>query len=230
MRHTIHAPILAKIIVAENTLEVVFGIPESNFSFTAGQYVSITLPGLEGERIMDKFHDFSIASSPSYKDSIAIVFRVSKSIFKTALISLPVGAMVTIEGPKGVFTLPEPIPASLVLIAGGVGVAPFLSMMRFAVENQTPYHITFVYFNSTLESTAYRGALDELSRQNNLISVRYILGSVEQKHLIVDGENSKEALYYVAGPPGMVSRVMQELHNLGILDAQVRAEEFTGYE
>lgn len=230
MIQTIQAPLLEKKVIAENTFEMTFGIPEKNFSFKPGQYVSVTLPGLENYSIMDKFHDFSIVSSPSEQSTVAIVFRGSGSVFKTTLLRLPMGSVVSIDGPKGVFTLPEATDVPVVLVAGGVGIAPFMSMMRYATEQKSTQKITFLYFNTKQESVAYKIELEELARKNPLISVRDFLGVPEKQHLVLEGESLEKLQYYVAGPPLMVSSVVQSLHNFGILSQYIRTEEFTGYE
>lgn len=230
MRYSIQAPILAKTIIAENTLEVVFGIPENNFEFKAGQYVSIALPGLEQEHLVNKFHDFSIASSPNEKKSIAIIFRSSKSIFKTKLTELPLGELVIIEGPRGFLSLPESTETPIVFIAGGVGIAPLLSMLRLVIENHLLYRIKLLYFNIDPENIAYRVLLDDFSQQNSFISVRYIFENMKEKDIVVEDENFKNSLYYVVGSPDMVSLTSQHLLNIGILSTNIRTEEFTGYQ
>ena len=134
MLHNFPITLSEKKTIAENTMEMTFAVSGSGFSFKAGQYVSIEVPTLMDKGIPDRFHDFSIVSSPLNAKEISIAFRVSQSVFKTALLALPFGGFVNVDGPKGMLVLPESAPPSvapLVLIAGGIGITPLLSMIRF---------------------------------------------------------------------------------------------------
>lgn len=215
--------------IAENTVELTFLVSDPNFAFKAGQYVSIEIPSLAVERVPDRCHDFSIASSPSNPKEISIAIRVSQSVFKTALLSLPVGAVVNIDGPKGVLTLPEVVAEPIIFVAGGIGITPLLSMIRFATETSSTQQITLLYCNSKNETTAYHEELLALEQKNPNFKMHTLLGTPDEKPFVPFIEKIPSANWYIVGAPGMVTAVKQILVVHGIIDTQIRIEEFTGY-
>ncbi|MCK9344633.1 MAG: FAD-dependent oxidoreductase [Candidatus Pacebacteria bacterium] len=215
--------------IAENTTEMTFRVDDPGFAFKAGQYVSVEGPSLEGASVTDRYHDFSIASSPSNPNEISISFRSSQSIFKTAILALPVGGVVNIDGPKGVLTLPESPHTPLIFVAGGIGITPLLSMVRFATEAGSPQKITLLYCNAKAETTAYRQELRALASQNPHFTFEEFLGIPTKEIFIPTMERQPNAMWYIVGAPLMVEKVEQFLFDSGIMDTQVRTEEFSGY-
>ena len=234
MLHNFPVTLSEKKTIAENTVELTFSVSDQSFSFNAGQYVSIEIPSLAGARVPDRCHDFSIASSPSNPKEISIALRVSESIFKTALLSLPIGGVVNIDGPKGVLVFhvpPVPIapPVPLIFVAGGIGITPLLSMIRYATEISSTQKITLLYCNSKKETTAYLEELSALEQKNPNFEMHILFGVPEEKLFAPFMEKTPKAIWYIVGAPAMVTAVKQILAVHGILDTQIRIEEFTGY-
>ena len=214
-------------IIAKNTAEVDFLVPAGEFNFRAGQYVSVTLPSLKNLELREQFRDFSIASSPTELPRLSISFRVSESVFKQTLLAMGIGDEIIIEGPAGVFTLPESGEKPLVFIAGGIGIDPFRSMLKFVTEKNLPYKITLLYFNRSAESAAYLAELETLSQKNPSLKIVNVLGPLEEKH--ISDLMAPEAIWYIAGPPGMVHAAREVLTKNGIMDINIKTEEFSGY-
>ena len=85
-------------------------------------------------------HTFSIASSP-FADDLAATTRMRDTVFKRALSALHIGAKVRIEGRMGSFTLHNNTARPAVLLAGGIGVAPFLSILSYAAAERLRHPI-----------------------------------------------------------------------------------------
>lgn len=227
------ATLLKKKFIAENTVELTFSVTHPDFSFKAGQYVSIEIPALADMEIPDRRHDFSIASAPSVGEAktkeISIAFRVSQSMFKTALLALPLGGVINIDGPKGVFCLPETTETPLIFVAGGIGITPLLSMIRYATNTASSQQIILLYCNTSKETTAYSKELTQLKQQNPHFSFNKSLGVPDEKLFAPYAQQIPDALWYVVGAPGMVEKVQQILRELHIEDTHVYIEEFSGY-
>lgn len=230
MLHNSPVTLLKKKLIAENTVELTFLVSDPSFSFKPGQYISIEIPSLLGESVPDRCHDFSIASSPSSVKEFSIAFRVSQSIFKTALLSLPLGGVVNIDGPKGVLVLPDDIGGPVVFVAGGVGVTPLLSMIRFVTETSSAQQITLLYCNSRRETTVYHEELLALENQNVNFTLHEAFGVPDAELFEPYIKDAPNALWYIVAAPSMVKAVQQILAKSGILDTQIRIEEFSGYE
>ncbi len=215
--------------IAEDTIQVTFDFSDTPFSFIAGQYVRVTLPELYFADPRGSSRDFSIASSPNLKNSVIIAFRVSGSSFKQTLSKLPLGTSVVVEGPFGVFTLPKATSSPIVFIAGGIGVTPFFSMICFATEENLPCKVTLLYANRSVESSAFLAELNEFQQNNPHFRLKTHLGDIDESFLRGVGLNYSESLWYLAGPPGMVTVVRTMILGLGAIEEKIIVEEFVGY-
>ena len=215
--------------VAEDTIEITFERPEG-FDFQAGQYLQVRVPELEHRDHRGSSRVFSIASSPLDEDTVAIAFRDTGSGFKRTLGTLDVGEEVLLEGPHGFCTLPRDRDERIVLVAGGIGITPFLSMVRFAVESDTDSpQITLLYANRTPQAAAYLDELQTLVRGRPRLSLHTRFGLIDEGFLRCHVRHPQERLWYAAGPPGMVDVVRGALHAFGVPPWSVLVEEFQGY-
>ena len=212
-------PIVSKRMIAQGTLEVRFRL-EGRVKFEPGQYARVAVP-LRFADGRGPSRDFSIASSPQ-DDRLMIAFRVSKSGFKRTLSKLPLGARVQIEGPFGVFALPRR--GDVVFVAGGIGITPFMSMLRDAQERKVRRKFVLFYANRSRKSAAFLPELKSM-RFLELHSIfRRLTAADLKKHI-----TKKRAVWLVCGRPGMVGAVRKLLLELGVSEQLVRIEEFVGY-
>jgi ferredoxin-NADP reductase len=225
--------------LAEGTLAFHLERP-AEFSFKAGQAVVFELldpPSGEGQ----KRRTFSLVSAP-YEPTLTIATRMRDSAFKRSLKALPVGAGVKLIGPIGQFTLAD-AGRPAVFIAGGIGITPFMSMLRQAAKDESPQRLVLLYSNRRPEDAAFLRELHELARRNpnfRLVATMTEMGKSaaqwEGETGFVDArlvERSVDGLaapvYYVVGPPGMVAAMVDILRSAGVAESSVLTEEFYGY-
>lgn len=215
--------------VADDTVEVSFARPEA-FTFHAGQYVQVRVPKLLHRDSRGGSRVFSVTSSPLDESTISIAYRETGSGFKRTLAELATGAEVKIEGPHGFATLPRDSGRPVVLVAGGIGITPFMSMLRLCRDDPgaTPRRITLLYANRSPRTAAYLDELRDLGRVRTQLTVRTHFGLVDESFLRKDVTQT-DATWYVAGPPIMVDAVRGTLHVLGVQTDRVHTEEFVGY-
>ena len=177
-----------------------------HFEFKAGQSIDMTL----GTQI----YPFSIAASPNEK-AIRIATRMRPdSEFKNNLKKLKIGEKVRIQGPSGDFTLRKKSDKPLVFLAGGIGITPFYSMLRYATEEKLPHTLSLLYRNSIPARAAF---LDEIKKFNvKLLNLETF-------------KPSHESIYYLAGPPAFVAKYRKILDEAGIDEDNIKTEEFSGY-
>ncbi len=221
-------PIVKQKLVAKGTVEVSFGLKEK-FEFLAGQYVRISVPKLLYEDSKGTYRLFSIVSSPNDKKKLSIAFRDSGSGFKKTLMELRIGSLVNVEGPFGHFTLPKDTSDPLVFIAGGIGITPFISMIRFINENKLSYKVTLLYSNKSPETAAYLKELTRMSNKNKNFSVINKFGRIDSEFITENVSDLKKPKWYIVGPPNMVSDMRNLLIGLGVEESNIYFEEFTGY-
>lgn len=225
----IKLPILEQKIITEKTSEVSFGLHEKDFDFFAGQYVRVSVPKLFYSDPKGASRVFSIASSPNDKNKISVAFRDSGSGFKRTLMELPLGSLVDIEGPFGYFTLPKNQNQPIVLIAGGIGITPCISMIRYATEEKLAHPITILYANRNEENVVYLEELTAIAKQNPRFLLKNKFGRIDANFIQQSVKNLAEPVWYIVGLPAMVAEMRNLLLHLGVSEEKVYFEDFTGY-
>jgi len=233
--------LLSRTVVAENTLAFQFQRPR-NFLFRPGQFIDLALRGLPTGGSNGLTHTFSIASS-CFASDILVATRKRDSPFKRALSLLPLGNEVSIRGPMGSFVLHNDVSRPAVLLAGGIGIAPFLSMLSSAAIDKTHPPVFLFYANRYIEDAAFMDNLWDLEMSNRTFhfvptftriapghdgwkgATGPINGQMLSKHI----SDLHDPIYYVAGPPGMVSGAHQTLAELAVPEENIRVEHFAGY-
>lgn len=227
--------------VAEGTMAFHFEKPAA-FSFKAGQAIDVVLPKPPTGDAQSARHTFSIVTAP-FESDLVIATRMRDSAFKRALKSLAIGSVVGIEGPFGSLTLHRDPARPAVFIAGGIGITPFVSMLRQAAKDGLSRKLALLYSNRRPKDAAFLAELQELERRREnfrLIAAMTALsesdaswagetGSIDRAMIERAGGSLTEATYYLAGPPGMVEAMRQVLDEAGVSDDAVRSEEFYGY-
>lgn len=225
----LNLPIIGRRKIAEETYEITFGLANKRFSFEAGQYIDVSLKKLIYDDARGNKRNFSIASSSLDKKSLTIAFRYSGSGFKRTLLQLPLRSRVQINGPFGIFTLKKKSKLDNVLIAGGIGITPLLSMLKFAAIKKIPNKFTLHYFNSNEKRMVYRQELDQLAKNYNNIKVFYHFRRADKKFLKQKLDNLQKSNFFIAGPPNMVEEIHGLLAELDIPEKHICYEEFSGY-
>ncbi len=156
--------LLGRTEVAEGTMAFQFEKP-NHFLFKAGQHIDLTLTGSHPGLSNGLTHTFSIASSPCEKE-LVVTTRMRNTDFKQAISMLPIGSRARIAGPMGSFSLHKNTARPAIFIAGGIGIAPFFSMLSFATTEKLRHPIVLFYANRYLEDAAFIDELWELEGTN----------------------------------------------------------------
>ena len=153
--------LIAREEVARETIAFHFEKP-AGFAFTSGQYGGFTLinPSETDEGGITR--RFSLLSTPD-DNFIAFVTRIQQSAFKRVLINLPLQSEIKFAGPTGNFILHDDINVPAVLIAGGIGIAPFYSMIKHAVTRRSPQPLILFYGNQQQRDAAYLAELSQMA-------------------------------------------------------------------
>jgi len=116
------------------------------FDFEPGQFVTLDLP--IHEKPNKRWRSYSIASWPDGTNVFELVIVLLDGGAGTTWLfqNVEVGSTLTLRGPQGVFTLPDPIDRDLFLICTGTGIAPFRSMSHHLINHQIPYQNIYLIF------------------------------------------------------------------------------------
>jgi len=227
--------------IAEGTMAFHFGKP-AGFSFKAGQAVDVVLVDAPAADAQNTRHAFSLVSAP-FEDELVVATRMRDSAYKRALGSLAIGSPVRLEGPFGSLTLHNNRARPAVLIAGGIGITPFMSMLRQAAQDESRQRLLLLYSNRRPEDAAFLSELQQLEERNRNFRLLATMTEISKSARPWTGETRmidvgllKKAvdglpapIYYLAGPPAMVEALRQTLNLAGVDDDDIRSEEFYGY-
>lgn len=231
-----------KDMVAKLTCYAEFETKEERPEFQAGQYFYITLQPDDTEHQKELTHHISIVNSPNEKNVLALTtrLRLKESLFKRTLNDMAVGDEVEIGKIEGSFVLPQTTDKPVVFIALGIGITPYISMLRWAFEENKPYDFTLFYSDNEIESMPFLDELKQMEQkhQDNFRFIQIVTEdenwSGEKRHVDADflkdySENIKDQLYYISGPPKPVFLVRDNLKEVGIPEDQIKADDFFGY-
>lgn len=228
-------------MVAEDTMVFWFDTSGTKFTFEAGQNADYTLfdpPETDAE---GNKRTFSFASSPHHKDQYMIATRMRPTAFKNSLKTIPVGTKVKIEGPLGNMLLHQDASKPAVMIAGGIGITPFRSMIEWATYKRLQHRITLIYSNRTPAATAFLNDLERWAAENTNLKLvltitdsdnpswKYERNRIDQAFLRKHVPDVRLPIFYIAGPPAMVLAIRKMLLDLGASKNSIKLESFSGY-
>jgi ferredoxin-NADP reductase len=227
--------------IAAGTMAFHFEKP-AGFAFEPGQAIDVVLIEPPTADPSSARHTFSIVSAP-FEGELVVATRMRDSAFKRALKSLPIGAPARIEGPSGSFQLRCDPARPAVFIAGGIGITPFVSILRQAAQEHSPRRLALIYSNRRPEDTAFLTELQDLEERNRNFRLFATMTQMDKSARPWGGETSLvdaellqrcvgalgAAIYYVVGPPAMVEAMRQTLGRTGVAEDDIRSEEFYGY-
>lgn len=227
--------------IAEHTAAIFLSKPDG-FSFVPGQHIELIIPHPSETDGGGNKRDFSLASAPFEKE-LMVAMRLRDSAFKHSLARLPLDSEVLIEGPFGSFRLQSDTLKPVVFIAGGIGIAPFMSVLRQEAQDGFSRTITLFYSNRRPEDAAFLQELQELADLQPRFTFVPTMTNLKDAALPWTGEMgriSKDLLTkyisdfqtprcHVAGSPIMVLGMERILMTVGISPDNIRTEEFAGY-
>src|SRR6266545_4588090 len=144
-----------KVQLAPDIYDFIFA-PKRKLAFAPGQYMEWTLghddPDSRGNR-----RYFTLASSPTEDNlRLGIKFYRNSSSFKRALLSMDAHGQIVAAQLAGDFVLPDDPQQKCVFIAGGIGITPFRSMLKYLVDARQPRPIVLFYANRTVDEIVYK--------------------------------------------------------------------------
>lgn len=215
----------------ELTVEPVAG---PALDFEAGQFVWLTL-GRSPFAVTE--HPFTISSAPAERPRVCFTVKEAGD-FTGRIGTMPVGARAYLDGPHGNFTLAGRTGAGLAFIAGGVGLAPVMSILRQLRSERDTRPMVLVCGNRVREQILYGAELEAMAKTLDL-SVHHLLsepppdwsggrGQPDEATLrrLLDMPGRERWLYFVCGPTPMIDSVERTLGRLGVPLRQIVSEKF----
>jgi predicted ferric reductase len=221
--------------VADRTWEVVIESESGQpINFLAGQFAWLNL-GHAPFSLTE--HPFSISSAPADLPRIAFTIKQSGD-FTNRIGEVPVGTRAWLDGPHGHFVVPDPAPEGMVFIAGGVGFAPVMGILRQLRAERWPGWICLIYGNRVATQILYRDELEAMASELRM-DLRLVLSepppgwtgpvgelTPDMLAACLDEADRQRWTYFVCGPPPMINSVEQSMLGFGVPGRQIVAERF----
>jgi ferredoxin-NADP reductase len=221
--------------------------PNKKIDYLPGQYMYYTLTKLEHKDSRGTTRHFTISSSPTETKKtglITLTTRIRESSgFKKTLNDLKIGTEVEAEGPSGTFIVDENEKDPLVFLAGGIGITPFRSMIKYKIDKKLKTPIHLIYSNSVPEEITFKDELKKWSKQDSTFKLSMTVTKPKESKIKwtgltgrVDAEMIKKLVkdidkktFWLCGPPAMVFAMERLLENMGIIQDKIISEKFSGY-
>ncbi len=207
----------------------------SELNYKPGQYFMITIK----QENKELTHHFSFSSSPTEKEHIEFTKKITDHEYSLALKAAKVGDWAIIDAPYGQFTFEGESP-KIALLAGGIGITPFVSICKNATDKQLDTEITLFYGCRTEGDIAFREEFETMQKQNKNLKMVCIINQPSSEWKGETGiitadmikktlPDYKETVFFTCGPPPMVKAMENIIESLGLPKTQLKKEYFTGY-
>jgi predicted ferric reductase len=218
--------------ITRDTFKITFKPLSSFIRPKRGQFIEIQSPRF-GET-----HPFTVLSFDEQSGELALGIK-SSGKFSTQLSQLKIGNKVYLDGPYGIFTKEAYLASTkkIVLIAGGIGVTPFINFMDYFKDHTQNYdEVAFFFGNKTVEDILFKNEIESIQSPNfiavNVLSLdktnhKYENGFINSaliKKYIGDLCDYK---FFICGPPIMMQLVKADLIKNSVKTVDIHTEEFS---
>jgi predicted ferric reductase len=204
------------------------------FRFSPGQFGWLTL---WGSPFKITGHPFSFSSSSEVTDGSVEMSIRNLGDFTSKVHEVPVGQRIYLDGPYGAFTIGNPADMH-VLIAGGVGVTPMMSMLRTLADRNDPRPAILLYGSKDWESITFREELEDLKARLNLTVVHvlrnppadwtgekgFITPEVFKRHI---PQPYADHEYFICGPTKLMDIIEEALSDLNVPISKYHSERYS---
>lgn len=240
-KQKLYLRIKEKLQYGTDVIDFVFAPTSSRMSFSPGQYLEWTLPHNSPDDRGNRRY-FTIASSPTEESiHLGVKFYPQGSSFKKALAALDEKTPIVAGSLAGDFTLPDDPNTKLVFIAGGIGITPFRSMIKYCIDLHQKRPIIVLYANKVVSEIAYGDVLQEAEKVG--IKTVYTLtdtqsapknwkgrtGRITPEVIKEEVPDFMERIFYLSGPHAMVTAYEETLTGMGVPQSHIKKDFFPGF-
>lgn len=202
-----------------------------NLNYKPGQFLVINLVR-DGK--VSEAHPFTISSSPT-QDKLSITVK-SVGDFTSTIGDTKTSDAAYIDAPYGVFSFLNHDTQALIFIAGGIGITPFMSMLRYIYDRNMERNVVLMWGNKTEEDITFREELEKMAEDMPSLEVVHVMskqedwqgekGYIDSEKLKKYVSNLERSQFFVCGPPRMMASVIKALKDLGVSEKRIHYERF----
>ena len=210
--------------------------PAKSVDYGAGQFIEMHLPH-DGADERGQKHWFTLSSSPS-EQLLSITTRHAtgrSSTFKQTLFGLANGSRVQLSEPMGDFVLPKDQRIPLLFVAGGIGVTPVRSIIKWLTDTHEQRDVQILYGARTVDDLVFRELLEAYGAKVSLVLSQPtadwsgLIGQLTGEAIMELAEPHPDQLIYISGPEPMTESLEGELLTHGVASEKLVLDFFPGY-
>lgn len=218
-----------KIKIAPNIYDFIF-TSNQKMNFVPGQYMEWTLAhGNTDSRGSRRY--MTIASSPTETDiRVGVKFAENGSSWKKSLLELGSAKHIVASQLAGEFTLPKDKNKKLVFIAGGIGVTPYRSMVKYLLDQGETRDIVILYAAKTKDDFVYKNIFSKAKALG--VTTHYITsaeGHINEEMIMKLIPDFKDRTFYFSGPRSMIVSIDKNLHKMKLPKSRIITDYFPGF-
>ncbi|MFP4116837.1 MAG: ferredoxin--NADP reductase [Candidatus Aenigmatarchaeota archaeon] len=208
--------------------------PEKTVDFTPGQYCLVSIIGSEEHKGTEK--PFTYANSPMENYVELAIKKIGE--FTAALHNLEEGDKLLLDGPRGEsLNFDETVEEDVVFLAGGSGITPFISAIRYSIDKELSNKMTVIFSNRTEEDIIYREELQNINNRKKIKVVNTLTdnwpedwegetGLIDNEMLERHVKGVKDKIWYICGPPPMIDDMEDLLLSKDVPQERLRYENW----
>ncbi len=230
-----------KVKIAPEMVDLIFPL-QKKLAFLPGQYMEWTLPHTHPDNRGNRRY-FTIASSPTEKNLLlGIKFYPNSSSFKQAIVAMRDQDQIVAGQLAGDFVLSKNPSQKYVFIAGGIGITPYRSILKYLIDTAQKKDIVLIYSNKNQSEIVYKDIFDQAQKQLDIKTIYTLTdlnnipknwtgqkGRIDFKMIEAQIPDYQERIFYLSGPHAMVEAFAQTLKSMGIKNNKIKKDFFPGY-
>jgi len=204
-------------------------------NYKPGQFAMLAIHDKDGE--IWQRRPFSICSSPLNKKYLQFAIKVHGE-FTQKITTLKNGEAVDVSTPNGFFIFNETRMKKTVFLAGGIGITPFISALRYISDKKLDNEAVLLYSNKTKEDIVFYEELKSIAEKNKNIKVVFVLtkedspsseyekGRIDKLYIEKYCSPFEEKYFSICGPSKFMESLSEQLAELGIPKDYIDMERF----
>ncbi|MFL5802911.1 MAG: RnfABCDGE type electron transport complex subunit D [Roseiflexaceae bacterium] len=229
-----------KLRIAPDIYDFIF-VPQRKLAFAPGQYMEWTLGHQDTDNRGNRRY-FTLASSPTENQiRLGVKFYDASSSFKHAMLAMDQNTDIVAGQLAGDFVLPSDPRQKCVFIAGGIGITPFRSMIKYLLDTGQRRPIVLFYAGRTANEFVYQDIFDQAQRELGIKTIYSVteprglppgwkgnIGRITPQLIRSQVPDYLDCVYYISGPQTMVDSFKSVLSEMGIKSSHIKTDLFPG--
>lgn len=230
----------AKLQIAPDVYDFIF-VPQRRLAFAPGQYMEWTLGHADSDNRGNRRY-FTLASAPTENHiRLGVKFSAESSSFKQAMLAMDQHTEIVAGQLAGDFVLPRDPQKKCVFIAGGIGITPFRSMIKYLLDTRQRRPIVLFYASKTASDFVYQDIFEQARRELGMQTIYRVtepggvpaawkgnIGRITPELIRSQLPDYRDCVYYISGPQTMIDSFKHALSTMGIKASQIKTDLFPG--